>query len=314
MYTELNSKLEKLQQDIYRCQKNDSMLGNLNKQLLEQQKKKAYLENELKKENLDFERLNNKMSVTSIFYTVLGSKEKQIEKERQEAVSARLRLEDINYQIADTNRQIELLQAERRVIDGAKQEYDELFQKKYHMMKQNYNQNTDNIIEIENKLAFYKSDLKEINEAMSVGHSVIQSLSKVRQSLDSAEGWGTWDMLGGGFLATMAKHGHIDDARNAVSEVQMMLNRFRTELADVHMSTSISIEIDGFVKFADYFFDGLISDWVVQSRIHDSQMSVRKVEEEVRSVLSRLSTMKESNMAQVSFLENELSQVVLMHR
>mgnify|MGYP001559106142 CR=1 FL=1 len=32
---------------------------------------------------------------------------------------------------------------------------------------------------------------------------------------------------------------------------------------------NIDINIGSFETFADYFFDGLISDWVVQSGIHE---------------------------------------------
>ena len=33
------------------------------------------------------------------------------------------------------------------------------------------------------------------------------ALDQMIGQLDSAAGWGTWDILGGGMLATMAKHG-----------------------------------------------------------------------------------------------------------
>ena len=67
-----------------------------------------------------------------------------------------------------------------------------------------------------------------------------------------------------------------------------MLNQFRTELSDIKINSEIHIEIDGFAKFADFFFDGLISDWVIQSRINESLDSVRKVKDEVNNVLNKL--------------------------
>ena len=138
------------------------------------------------------------------------------------------------------------------------------------------------------------------------------SLNSVEKSLNSAEGWGTWDMIGGGGLITnMIKHDHIDDARNAASEVQTKLNRFATELTDVNVSSSITIDVDGFVKFADFFFDGLISDWIVQSRIHDSQESVNNVRRDVSNVLDKLSKMQEYEKKQLFILEDELSKIIM---
>ena len=90
----------------------------------------------------------------------------------------------------------------------------------------------------------------------------------------------------------------------------MLLNRFRTELADVKISSQISIDIEGFVKFADFFFDGLIADWVVQSRIHDSQESVDRVMGQVYSVLRKLSQMQDNDKRALENLENELSALI----
>jgi hypothetical protein len=108
----------------------------------------------------------------------------------------------------------------------------------------------------------------------------------------------------------MVKHGHIDDARSYASDVQTLLNRFRTELADVKISSQIIIDIGGFTKFADFFFDGLISDWVVQSRIHESQESVDRVRDQVSSVLRKLEKMQDNDRMEISKLENELSNLI----
>ncbi|NLO09928.1 MAG: hypothetical protein GX129_08715 [Clostridiales bacterium] len=311
MFDDMNKELEQLQEGIYRCNNIDRMLRSLDKQLSEQIGRQTELELELRKENLDVEKLS-KMSITTMFYTILGSKEKQIEKERQEVLAVQLKLDDINKQIADTKKHISELKAERSKISQSEQKYNDLYSKKYDLLLQNNNENTSRIKELEDKIVAYKSNLKEINEAISAGNRVLSSLDDVDKSLGSAEGWGMWDMLGGGGLITgMIKHGHIDDARDKASDVQMLLNRFRTELADVKVSSSITIDIDGFVKFADFFFDGLIVDWVVQSRINDSQNSANKVRSDVVSVLSKLSKMQNNDKGQLSNLERELSQIIL---
>lgn len=311
MYKEINKELEELQQGIYRCRNIDKMLDSLREQLSEQERKQRDLERELEKENLDLEKLN-KMSISTIFYTILGSKEKQIEKERQEVLAAQLKLEDINRQIADTKNHISKLRSERMEVVHSERRYNELFNKKYEKLIKNDSKNASKIMELENKIQAYKANLKEIEEAISAGNRVLSSLAKVEKSLNSAKSWGTWDMLGGGGLITdIIKHGHIDDAKDMASEVQMLLNRFRTELTDVKVSSSITIEVDGFVKFADFFFDGLISDWVVQSKIRDSQESVSKVRREVNMVLSKLSLMKNNDKTELTKLESELAQIIV---
>lgn len=311
MYNDINNELKKLKQEIYRCQNIDTMLKNLREQLQEQEKKQISLEYKLEKENLDVEKFS-KMSITNIFYAILGSREDQVEKERREVLAAQLKLDDVNKQIIETKEQISKFQLERSKVSDATSRYNELYENKYNSLKEMDLGHSEKILEIENEIASYKSNLKEIKEAIIAGKSVLISLDKVDKSLNSAESWGTWDLLGGGGLITnLAKHDHIDNAKDAVSEVQTRLNRFTTELTDVKVSSSITIDISGFIKFADFFFDGLISDWIVQSKIRDSQQSVKNVRSEVNKVLNNLLTMENRDKNSLSVLEHKLSQIIL---
>ena len=135
---------------------------------------------------------------------------------------------------------------------------------------------------------------------------MIVFLRTTLQSLNSAEGWGTWDLLGGGLISDLAKHSHIDDAKLAADRVQAELSNFRSELADVRIQNNIHFEMDGFAKFADFFFDGLIADWCMQSRIEETQSSVRGVENQVTEVLRRLNSMERKTTEQIKELEIEL--------
>jgi len=88
--------------------------------------------------------------------------------------------------------------------------------------------------------------------------------------LESAENWGTWDIFGGGLLSTAVKHSRIDNARNEISDVQIKMSQFKRELADVEKNVELQIDIGGLESFADFFFDSLIIDWIVQSKIVQS--------------------------------------------
>ena len=310
MYEQINRELEALEQGIYRCRKIDAMLNDLAGQLGSQEKRLAQLRSEMDKESLDVEKLE-KMGLSAMFYTILGSREKQIEKERQEALAAQLKYGDMKRQIEDTKRRISQLRSERTEFEDCESKYNQLFDEKYTMLTEKNQDLAKKIFDSENKISLYKANLKEIIEAVSAGKRVLSGLDRVDESLNSAEGWGMWDMWGGrGLLTNMAKHSHIDDARNAASDVQLLLNRFKTELADVKISSQITIDIGGFVRFADFFFDGLIADWVVQARIHDSQDSVSRVRAEVGSVLGKLRRMQDHDEQELSKLEQELDAMI----
>ncbi len=309
MFEEINKEMEELKQGINRLHKSDYMLQSLNDQLRELEAKKIKLEVELDREELDVENLNKK-SLTTIFYSVLGSREKQLEKERQEALAARLKLEDNLKQIEDLNLQIAKLRQERKQYQNSQVLYNQLYQKKYDYLKSSGNPYYQKIMELEDGIGNCKASLKELKEAVTAGHLVMDQIENAETSLNSAEGWGTWDVLGGGFFTDMMKHSHIDDARDTVTKIQSLLNSFRTELADVTIHSEIQLQIEGFAKFADFFFDGLISDWVIQSRINDSLESVERVKSEVSSVLSKLEQMEAGVNTEFNRLNRELSEFI----
>ena len=115
--------------------------------------------------------------------------------------------------------------------------------------------------------------------------------------------------MGGGLIATAAKHDHIDDARGWVADAQAQLSRFRTELADVQMDGAPSISIGEFASF----FDGLSADWCVQEGIHDSQASVAQTQAQVREVLARLDRRAAAWEEALRGRRTELESVTLDH-
>ena len=58
------------------------------------------------------------------------------------------------------------------------------------------------------------------------------------------------------------------------------------ELADANQRLQVALEIEGFSKFADFFFDGLIADWVVQSKIQRASSACSSTMSRVRSAIS----------------------------
>ena len=104
----------------------------------------------------------------------------------------------------------------------------------------------------------------------------------------SAGNWGVVDMLGGGLLTSLIKRGKMSGAEAELSQARDALRQFAAELRDVRDAADISVEINDFLGFADLFFDGLIVDWLMQSRIHAAREQVAQAQARVRSVRDEL--------------------------
>lgn len=290
MFNEINQQMEEAQQGMYRLQKINTMLKELQEQKNTLASKVSELEGILKKENLDVTKLENK-SLAHIFYSVFGKIEEKIDQEKKEALAARLKYEQALSNLEHVEYEIGKLQTEKKNYWDCEKNYSILYQRKKEMLMQTDPVATEKILTITEEIKRSENNQKEIKEAMDVGKRVLNCIDKTLVSLSSAEGWGTWDLLGGGLIADMAKHSNIDEAKSMADKVQMLLLQFRTELADVKINNTIHFEMEGFAKFADFFFDGLLADWSMQSRINESQESVRQVKRQVETVMLRLGQM-----------------------
>lgn len=133
-----------------------------------------------------------------------------------------------------------------------------------------------------------EQNLKEIKEARFVGERALASLSNVKVLLDSAGNWGLWDMFGGGLLSGVMKHSKLESASCKMEEARHQLQCFQGELKDIEVPTSFKMDICDFLVFCDFFFDGLITDWLVQSKISEAKGQVDDAIIKVKTILHDL--------------------------
>ncbi|MCR4896503.1 MAG: hypothetical protein K5891_06965 [Lachnospiraceae bacterium] len=115
---------------------------------------------------------------------------------------------------------------------------------------------------------------KEIQEAIYAADHAISALERAGDFLRKASGWGVWDILGGGFITTFMKHARMNDAEEALEQARAAVRTFGRELRDVEDLEDIRIDTGDFLSFADYFWDGALTDILMQSRIGKSRRQV----------------------------------------
>lgn len=129
---------------------------------------------------------------------------------------------------------------------------------------------------------------KELREAKLAGQEALDCLNRAADSLKSAGNWGIVDMLGGGMISTFIKHSKMNGAEELVQQARSALKRFQKELMDVETVEDFHIETGDFLAFADYFFDGIIADWLMQSRINDARAQVENARQKVMYIMRQL--------------------------
>ncbi len=287
MYESINKEILEVKEIVRKRERILSLINHAEENIKQETQRKEALKTILDKEELDVKKLEG-LSLKGIFLAVIGNKEDSLDKEKGEFIAAKLKYDECCNSIRVLQLELDDYYRQLRDIGNANNDYENLIRKKEQLVMQANDKNTREILDLMEQAADIKSDLRELQEAIVAGNSVLASLENAASSLDSAEGWGTWDMLGGGLISDIAKHSHIDEAVAYIGDAKGKLNRLRRELADVNVRDDISVDISSFDKFADFFFDGIFADWNVQSKIKNSAHSVNSAINRISSIISNL--------------------------
>lgn len=260
-------------------------------------------------EQADVDQLEGR-SLAAFFYQMTGKMEDRLDKERREAYAARVKYEAAAQELAAVQEDLARCESALEGLRDCEQRYQALLQEKTAAVKNAGGPAAEEILKLEEGLALLDSRKRELNEAISAGSSALSTISRVLSSLDSAEGWGTWDLFGGGLISDLAKHSHLDAAQGSIEDLQSQLRRFKTELADVTIHTDMQVNVDGFLRFADYFFDGLFADWAVLDKISRSKEQVLSTQRQIDAVLERLDGMLRTAEQEQERLAQQLNTLV----
>ena len=304
-----DEELKELQQQTATKNRLETMLKELKKQREELQDRVDELVAIKEKEQLDVERLERR-SLANYFYQVVGKLDERLTEEKQEAYQAAVKYDAAYSELQAVEVDIRAKEVEYGRVRRSNERYQEVLREKQEAVKLSGVPEAAEILKLEAQITSLDVQLKELNEAISAGKRAEQIAEGILDSLSSAEGWGTWDLLGGGLIADMAKHSHLDEAQGQVERLQGALRKFKTELSDVEIIADMQVNIDGFLRFADYFFDGLFADWSVMNRISEAQGQVKNVKGQISSLLGKLNRASTSVKAEQTTAESRLQELV----
>lgn len=265
-------------------------LTTAREQLAQQEARLEGLEEMLRKEGADAARLEG-MSLAALFQAIMGRREQMLEKERAEYLAAWLKFNEAKQTAADLARQVRDLEGQVAGLEELEAGYDRLLARREEELLGSGGIVAARLARLGDELAGARGDLRELQEAREAAQEVLLGLREIIEALRSAGNWGAWDILGGRILATALKHDKLDDARTAVQRVQTALHRLERELGDVQAADgSLRVDLSDFSTFADYFFDGLVIDWLVQAKIEESLGRVEELDARLRRITRDLET------------------------
>ena len=279
--------LQQLQQDKVRSNQLTASLESLRERKRILESRVRNLKWDVEKELADADRLECP-SFTVFFLRISGKLQEKRTLEQAEAQAAKIKYDAALRELEAVTKELDRTLQELAPLRGCSQRYEAIFQEKRRAIHAAGRASGEALFALEARLSNAKVREKELSEAVQAGERSLQTVRQILSSLDSARNWGTWDLVGGGLVSDIAKHSHLDDAQALVERLQHQLRCFQAELADVRIQCNLQLNVEGFLRFADIFFDGLFSSWAVLDQISSSREQVLRTQGQIENVLRQL--------------------------
>ncbi len=311
--TELQQQLRESIRELEQIRKVQDHTADLRLRLAAEEKDLAVMEKVLAKEQMDVEALERE-GLTTMFHKFLGDREQKLDKEREEYLRASLRYNELFKSVGLIRFELDLLLKKEQNLETVERRIATLIAfREEELMKvdpatalvlKGINDQVDKLHKFES----------EVEQAYAAGESALELVRGAEQHLINARFMGQQDMWGKRYLRSgNFKHEEIDQARQLAYQSKQALIRFGNEVKDVFKDQDFQFNmgIEEFGRFADVFFDNIITDYLVQQKISASLTNISGTRMQVESLMQHLQEQRSAIKDELDRLEGERRKVVV---
>lgn len=306
----MRDELSLLQAQLTYKHRLEAMLKELRSQQTPLRVKAEELKQIMLSEQKDVDRLEGH-SLAAFFYNVVGKMDEKLDEERREYYAARVKYDACVRELEAVEQDIEATEEDLADLADCEEKYARAMEAKRLAIEAAGIPVSEELLRKEQALSYLAEQERELEEAIAAGTTALRTTADIMQQIESAKDWATFDLLGGGLLADLAKHDKLDEAQKKAEELQVQLQRFNKELSDVTIRAYLQVSIDGMLKFADFFFDGLLADAAVLDHIKQSYAQVEQTREDILTILRQLQDEMEDVRHKYSRLKAEVDALIL---
>lgn len=236
---------------------------------------------------------------------------KLLARKREEAADFATQYEEALKQQKEPEEKIRFYENELLKIKGAKRRLEQIKQENLSALKKSAQAGGASASQLEREISELQNNATQLRKTLQSAQSAYATAEAILTYIESAEQAGRLDLYGGNIFTGMEKHQQLNRAKNLFSALSEQVKSFHGELANVHLQENPSLNTGSFLKFSDYVFDGVITDFIVLNRIRKSAQPVLQFRRQMEPVISSLRTQlsavekecakKEGQLLQMSF-------------
>jgi len=237
------------------------------------------------KEHEDVVKLE-KMSKYLLFFKILGDREKELEKERQEYLQSVLDYNAIAHEI-------QLLEYEKGVLERRAADKDSLKKQRDYYLKVKeqkilYNRGDhDNMIKKLNKeierLSLLSREMDEAQATLKETEAMINKSMHFLSLIDDKFGAYEFNKL----ILTFSNKKYLSKAIDYAVKVKVQIKKLDKELSDVYKKYELP-NVYKYESFTNSFHSNLISDWVLKNKLDSAMKSLKEGINRIHGLIDRI--------------------------
>ncbi|MEO6132250.1 MAG: hypothetical protein ABIQ02_10410 [Saprospiraceae bacterium] len=287
--SEIQTKLKEKIQEAETIGKIHTHSSQLQTRLAEEEKALAIMEKALAKEQRDVELLE-KEGLTTMFHKFLGDREERLQKERQDYLTAALRYNELYKSVELIRYELAILSKKEQNIAIVEKEIASLIKQRE---KELMNLDPETALQLkeihEQQDKLHKYEV-EVNQALSSGDHASELVRKTEYYLREGQLSDSDYKQGRRYHSSIVNYEAVDHARDMAYQAKQALIKFGNEFRDVYSDQpfQVSMEIEELGRFAEFFINNLITDWIIKQKISKSLTSVCNARSQLEQLIQQL--------------------------
>ena len=293
----LKKELQVAYENMMRKQKIEIHLINLERRIKAYEKESQRLLRFVEKEEEDYHKLE-KLNLRALFYKVLGEKEKELEKERQDYLMAFLKYQSSVKNLESLLFEKEVLTKQLSSLHNAEKEFNKKFAKGGSRLEASLSASgRKKINAVDLRMLNHEARIRELREAVKAGNKSETMLLRLVHDLTNITQWGNSHIAkrnkkisGQGRNSSPTKRRFVTQSKKDAQKANILLEHFETEIQDIqkHFKIDYRNYIKSFEDFLDIFYDNLITDWIVKKNLKNTTFAIQTVHDKVVRIIAML--------------------------
>ena len=302
-------RLLELKEDVTRKKKLERSIQRESRRLEELQSRCRMLEEQLKKENLDVQRLQQ-IKFSTIAARIFRLYEGRLKKETQEALQAQFLCQQAQEEYREAQAEVQIWRKELQQYDGVEEQFEELYAHKRRCLLEQRGQDGERLLLLTEQRDQLAYQYQQTTEAYHAANELSNVLHRAQEELSS---WLHQRENGSWLSELRSTHSseRLDCAQDYLRQIREGLRRLNREMEDLQEQYRPGDSLKQILRMEENCRQGVLVDRLARDELRSLLETVNEMQMKISHLASQLFGQREHMNGLLTELEAQMDGIVL---